>query len=87
MKFGGVENPSEIDFTLPRDQFNESERSENFKIDIGYPKWTKKDLPFSMRVWRTCRRGGIGGARRSDSSERCAGRESATGSAGEVHRR
>lgn len=45
MKFGGVENPNEVDFTLPEDQFKSFDKTEDFKLNIGYPKWTKKDLP------------------------------------------
>jgi uncharacterized protein YecE (DUF72 family) len=50
MKFGKVENPSQIDFSLPDTpketiQFlNKYKSDEDFEINIGYPKWSKADL-------------------------------------------
>lgn len=50
MKFGKVEDPSQIDFSLPETpketiQFlNKYKSDENFEINIGYPKWSKADL-------------------------------------------
>lgn len=45
MKFGAVDNPSEIIFQLPDDQFDAISGQNNFRVLTGYPKWTKKDLP------------------------------------------
>ncbi len=50
MKFGKVEDPSQIDFSLPDTpketiQFlNQYKSDEDFEINIGYPKWSKADL-------------------------------------------
>lgn len=50
MKFGKVEDPSQIDFSLPETpketiQFlNQYKSEEGFEINIGYPKWSKADL-------------------------------------------
>lgn len=50
MKFGKVEDPSQIDFSLPDTpketiQFlNKYKSDEGFEINIGYPKWSKADL-------------------------------------------
>ncbi|MFD1165342.1 DUF72 domain-containing protein [Sphingobacterium daejeonense] len=50
MKFGKVEDPSQIDFSLPETpketiQFlNQYKSDEGFEINIGYPKWSKADL-------------------------------------------
>ncbi|WP_099372934.1 DUF72 domain-containing protein [Sphingobacterium sp. 1.A.5] len=50
MKFGKVEDPSQIDFSLPDTpketiQFlNKYKSDEDFEINIGYPKWSKADL-------------------------------------------
>ncbi|VTQ02060.1 DUF72 domain-containing protein [Sphingobacterium daejeonense] len=50
MKFGKVEDPSQIDFSLPVTpketiQFlNQYKSEEGFEINIGYPKWSKADL-------------------------------------------
>ena len=50
MKFGKVEDPSQIDFSLPDTpketiQFlNNYKSDEDFEINIGYPKWSKADL-------------------------------------------
>lgn len=45
MKFGAVDNPSEINFQLPEDQFKAFAGEKSFNVLLGYPKWTKKDLP------------------------------------------
>lgn len=45
MKFGAVDNPSEINFQLPKDRFKTFSGEKNFNVLVGYPKWTKKDLP------------------------------------------
>ena len=49
MKFGQVEDPSNIDFTLPKDHQKTSEilkksTSKNMEISIGCAKWNKTDL-------------------------------------------
>ena len=49
MKFGQVEDPSQIDFTLPKDHSKTSEILKNNKkglenISIGCAKWNKTDL-------------------------------------------
>ncbi|MBH1960252.1 MAG: DUF72 domain-containing protein [Flavobacteriia bacterium] len=49
MKFGQVEDPSNIDFTLPKDHQKTSEilkksKSRNLEISIGCAKWNKTDL-------------------------------------------
>lgn len=49
MKFGQVEDPSNIDFTLPKDHQKTSEilkksTSKNLEISIGCAKWNKTDL-------------------------------------------
>jgi uncharacterized protein YecE (DUF72 family) len=50
MKFGKVENPGEIDFTLPKDHpdtlkvFQKENPVENPPIYVGCAKWSKKDL-------------------------------------------
>lgn len=49
MKFGQVEDPSQIDFTLPKDHPRTKEilketQSKDFNISIGCAKWNKTDL-------------------------------------------
>ncbi len=49
MKFGQVENPSEIDFTLPKDhpktkKILKQTHTKDFNIFIGCAKWNKTDL-------------------------------------------
>lgn len=50
MKFGKVEHPEDVDFTLPKDhlqtqQILAEEKPENFKhISVGCAKWNRKDL-------------------------------------------
>ncbi len=49
MKFGVVENPEEIDFTLPADHQGTKAalakaKSKEFKAFVGCSKWNKKDL-------------------------------------------
>lgn len=50
MKFGHVENPEEVDFTLPKDnpatkKLLEQYRNEQaFEVFVGCAKWNKKDL-------------------------------------------
>ena len=49
MKFGQVEDPSQIDFTLPKDHPRTKEilkenKSKDFNISIGCAKWNKTDL-------------------------------------------
>ena len=50
MKFGKVENPELIDFTLPKtpketiDLLNKADKSDNFEVYVGCAKWNKKDL-------------------------------------------
>lgn len=49
MKFGQVEDPSKIDFTLPNDNSHTKEilkksKSKNMDISIGCAKWNKTDL-------------------------------------------
>ncbi|MGV0921847.1 hypothetical protein ACTS94_16110 [Empedobacter falsenii] len=45
MKFGKVENPELVDFTLPKtpretiDLLNKSDKSDNFEVYIGCAKW------------------------------------------------
>ena len=49
MKFGSVDNPEEIDFTIPADHKDtkavlEKSKSKDFKAYVGCAKWNKKDL-------------------------------------------
>ena len=49
MKFGKVEDPSQIDFKLPKDhpktkKVLEKNKSKEFNVFIGCAKWNKKDL-------------------------------------------
>ncbi len=50
MKFGAVDNPEEIDFTLPKDHPDTSrvlkahEKSDSLAAYVGCAKWNKKDL-------------------------------------------
>lgn len=49
MKFGQVEDPSQIDFTLPKDHPRTKEilkenKSKDFNVFIGCAKWNKTDL-------------------------------------------
>ncbi|WP_291123084.1 DUF72 domain-containing protein [Empedobacter sp. UBA7620] len=50
MKFGKVENPELVDFTLPKtpketiDLLNKVAKSDNFEVYVGCAKWNKKDL-------------------------------------------
>ena len=49
MKFGQVEDPSQIDFTLPKDHPRTKEilkenQSKDFNVSIGCAKWNKTDL-------------------------------------------
>jgi len=51
MKFGQVDNPGEIDFTIPPDHPNtakilkvESSKSTDLEVYVGCAKWNKKDL-------------------------------------------
>ncbi|MBU4538492.1 MAG: DUF72 domain-containing protein [Weeksellaceae bacterium] len=49
MKFGQVEDPSKVDFTLPKDHIKTSKilkktKAKNLEISIGCAKWNKTDL-------------------------------------------
>ena len=50
MKFGKVDNPDEIDFTIPKDHkdtktiLEASQKSKGFEAYVGCAKWNKKDL-------------------------------------------
>lgn len=49
MKFGQVEDPSSVDFTLPKDHYRTSQileknTSKNLEISVGCAKWNKTDL-------------------------------------------
>lgn len=50
MKFGKVENPEEIDFTLPKDHpatidvLKKNKKKQPFDVYVGCAKWNKKDL-------------------------------------------
>ncbi|WP_295675158.1 DUF72 domain-containing protein [uncultured Empedobacter sp.] len=50
MKFGKVENPELVDFTLPKtpketiDLLNKVAKSDNFEVYVGCAKWNKQDL-------------------------------------------
>lgn len=49
MKFGQVEDPSQIDFTLPKDhqrtiEILKKNKSKDFNVSIGCAKWNKTDL-------------------------------------------
>ncbi|MBU8882842.1 DUF72 domain-containing protein [Kaistella sp. DKR-2] len=49
MKFGQVEDPSKVDFTLPKDHIKTSNilkktKAKNLEISIGCAKWNKTDL-------------------------------------------
>ncbi|MGB3469019.1 MAG: DUF72 domain-containing protein [Cyclobacteriaceae bacterium] len=45
MKFGKVSNPETVDFSLPEDQYFNNKTSDAFKKHVGFPRWSKKDLP------------------------------------------
>ena len=49
MKFGKVENPDLVDFTLPEDhpktRLALERGNESMSCYVGYPRWTKKDMP------------------------------------------
>ncbi|HYH57327.1 MAG TPA: DUF72 domain-containing protein, partial [Anseongella sp.] len=50
MKFGNVENPGEIDFTLPPDHkdsarvLQEHKNDAPFEVYVGCAKWNRQDL-------------------------------------------
>lgn len=49
MKFGNVDNPEEIDFTIPADHADTAEtlakeKADDFKVYVGCAKWNKTDL-------------------------------------------
>ncbi len=50
MKFGKVENPELVDFTLPKtpketiDLLNKADKTDNFEVYVGCAKWNKQDL-------------------------------------------
>ncbi|MBY0067278.1 DUF72 domain-containing protein [Empedobacter falsenii] len=50
MKFGKVENPELVDFTLPKtpketiDLLKKADKSDNFEVYVGCAKWNKQDL-------------------------------------------
>ena len=50
MKFGKVENPEHVDFTLPKtpketiDLLNKADKSDIFEVYVGCAKWNKQDL-------------------------------------------
>jgi uncharacterized protein YecE (DUF72 family) len=50
MKFGHVDDPGEVDFTIPRDHpdtakvLKQAKKPKNFKVYVGCAKWNKKDL-------------------------------------------
>ena len=50
MKFGKVENPELVGFTLPKtlketiDLLNKADKSDNFEVYVGCAKWNKQDL-------------------------------------------
>ncbi|WP_179334849.1 DUF72 domain-containing protein [Winogradskyella costae] len=49
MKFGRVDNPGDIDFTLPKDHSDtlkvlQKKTSENFNVFVGCAKWNRADL-------------------------------------------
>ncbi|MGL5235466.1 MAG: DUF72 domain-containing protein [Empedobacter falsenii] len=50
MKFGKVENPELVDFTLPKtpketiDLLNKADKSDTFEVYVGCAKWNKQDL-------------------------------------------
>jgi len=49
MKFGQVENPDEVDFTIPPDhpdtkRILAKSKKQDFKLYVGCAKWNKKDL-------------------------------------------
>ncbi len=50
MKFGKVEHPEFIDFTLPQDSLypksilNNTNRLQALQVSVGYPKWNRNDL-------------------------------------------
>ena len=50
MKFGKVENPELVNFTLPKtpketiDLLNKADKSDNFEVYVGCAKWNKQDL-------------------------------------------
>ena len=50
MKFGKVENPELVDFTLPKtpketiDLLNKADKSDIFEVYVGCAKWNKQDL-------------------------------------------
>ena len=50
MKFGKIENPELVDFTLPKipketiDLLNKADKTDNFEVYVGCAKWNKQDL-------------------------------------------
>src|SRR6186713_2563201 len=49
MKFGQVENPDEVDFTIPPDhpdtkRILAKSKKQDFKLSVGCAKWNKSDL-------------------------------------------
>lgn len=50
MKFGKVDDPSQIDFSLPAtpietiELLNRYQNNDDFEMYVGYPKWSKADL-------------------------------------------
>ena len=49
MKFGQVENPDEVDFTIPPDhpdtkRILAKSKKQDFKLYVGCAKWNKVDL-------------------------------------------
>lgn len=50
MKFGKVENPELVDFTLPKtpketiNLLNKADKTDNFEVYVGCAKWNKQDL-------------------------------------------
>ena len=49
MKFGRVDNPQDIDFTLPHDHADtlrmiQNKASDDFNVFVGCAKWNRADL-------------------------------------------
>ena len=50
MKFGKVENPDSVDFSLPYDHpdtqriFEQNDKSKPLNVYVGCAKWNKQDL-------------------------------------------
>ena len=50
MKFGKVENPDSVDFSLPNDHpdtqriFEQNDQSKPLNVYVGCAKWNKQDL-------------------------------------------